>query len=273
VVAQFATAALIVLTLGLGFVIFGSGRLSLERSLILPVPTEAPSVAGTPTTEAQITTLFSTTLKADQIPRESNLHFVLWRLSLAPGDGFPAWTQSQACCSGPQFTHVLEGELTVHATGEMEVVRSSQNGSDVLRPSPGEEVVAGPGDTIVHDFAFPAAYTVRGTNPVQIVNAGLFAGTMPSPWLRHSGYLGGSSEVLDGQLPAGPMSVTLIRGVLPPHGEIHPPPLGSLVLATGDTDKDGVGKQSDGALFNPSDRTETVFAAILESSGKPSLTP
>jgi hypothetical protein len=154
----------------------------------------------------------------------------------------------------------------------MEVVRGAGGTADVLRPTPGEEIVVGRGDTIVHDFAFPAAYAVRGTHAVQIVNAGLYAGTMPSPWLRHSGYLSGSAEALDGPLSSGPISVSILRVLLPPGGETRPPPTGSLVLETGANDAN-VGKRPDGSLFNLGDTTETVYAVVLESTGKPSLSP
>jgi hypothetical protein len=264
-----ATAVLLLVTLGFAAVTISLGRVHVDRLTGQPA-----SIAGrdvTPSTgDSTIENLFATTLTADQVPQEGQLRFVLWRLSLAPGDGFPAWTQSQPCCPGPQFTHVVEGELTVEAAGPMEVVRGAGGTADVLRPAPGEEIVVGPGDTIVHDFAFPAAYAVRGTQPVQIVNAGLYAGTMPSPWLRHSGYLGGSAEALDSPLSAGPISVSILRVVLPPGGETRPPPSGSLVLETGANDAN-VGKRPDGSLFNLGDTTEAVYAVVLEPTGKPSL--
>jgi hypothetical protein len=278
VLAQFATAFLLLVTLALGLSTLGVGRLGSDRPTGPPVRIEGPDAEAlvpgiaTPSAGPAVATLFATTLSTDDLP-SGQLRVVLWRLSLAPGDGFPPWTRSQSCCRGPQFTHVLEGELTVRATESIEVVRGGDGSATLLRPVPGEEIVVGPGDTIVHDFAFPAAYTVRGEHPVQIVNAGLFSGTMPSPWLRHSGYLGGGTEALDGPLPPGPVSVSLIRAELPPGGETRPPPFGSLVLATSDADNANVVTRPDGSLFNLGGAPETSYAVVLEPTGKPSLLP
>ena len=85
------------------------------------------------------------------------------------------------------------------------------------------------GDTVVHDFAFPAAYVNHGASPVQIINGGLYAGTMPSPFLRHTSSLAGSAKTLQGPLPAGPITINLIRAELPANGVIPAPPPGSLV--------------------------------------------
>ena len=267
-----ATVALLLVTLGFAVATMSMGRVHIDRLTGQPASIAGRNVT-TATGESTIEPLFATTLTADQIPQEGQLRFVLWRLLLAPGDGFPAWTQSQPCCRGPQFTHVVEGELTVEAAGPIEVVRGAGGTLEVLQLAPGEEIIVGPGDTIVHDFAFPAAYAVRGTHPVQIVNAGLYAGTMPSPWLRHSGYLGGSVEALDGPLPAGPVSVSLLRATLPPGEETRPPPFGSLVLETGAADDANVGKRPDGSLFNLGETTERIYAVVLEPTGKPSLSP
>ena len=267
-----ATAVLLLVTLGFAAVTMSLGRVHVDRLTGQPASIAGRNVT-TGTGESTIEPLFTTTLTADQVPQEGQLRFVLWRLSLAPGDGFPAWTQSQPCCRGPQFTHVVEGELTVEAAGPIEVVRGVGGTLALLQPAPDEEVIVGPGDTIVHDFAFPAGYAVRGTHPVQIVNAGLYAGTMPSPWLRHSGYLGGSAEALDGPLPAGPVSVSLLRATLPPGEQTRPPPLGSLVLETGAAGDANVGKRPDGSLFNLGETTERIYAVVLEPTGKPSLLP
>jgi hypothetical protein len=265
-----ATATLLLVTLGLGLLTIGLVHQRTDRLTGTPAPIAEEAARAT---DPDLATLFVTTLAADRVPREGPLRFVLWRMTLAPGDGFPPWTQSQSCCRGPQFTHVLEGELTVRATDAIAVVRGANGDADVLHPAPGEHVVVGPVDTIVHDFAFPAAYAVRGSRPVQIVNAGLYAGTMPSPWLRHSGYLGGGSQAIDGPLPAGPVTVSLIQAVLPPGGETRPSPFGSLVIAAAGANDANVGTRPDGSLINLGEAKATVYAALLEPTGKPSLSP
>ena len=50
-------------------------------------------------------------------------------------------------------------------------------------------------------------------------------------------------------------------------------PFGSLMLETTDGDEGNVGSRPDGALFNLSETTVTLYAAVLEPTGKPSLSP
>jgi hypothetical protein len=45
------------------------------------------------------------------------------------------------------------------------------------------------------------------------------------------------------------------------------------LLETGAADDANVGKRPDGSLFNLGDTTETVYAVVLEPTGKPSLSP
>ncbi|MCD6033783.1 MAG: hypothetical protein K0S78_5969, partial [Thermomicrobiales bacterium] len=131
------TVALLLVTLGFAVAAISMGRVHIDRLTGQPASIAGRDIA-TATAGSIIEPLFATTLTADQVPQEGQIRFVLWRLLLAPGDGFPAWTQSQPCCRGPQFTHVVEGELTVEAAGPMEVVRGAGGTSDVLRPAPGE---------------------------------------------------------------------------------------------------------------------------------------
>ena len=127
------------------------------------------------------------------------------------------------------------------------------------------------GDTVVHDFAFPAAYVNHGASPVEIINSGLYAGAMPSPFLRHTSSLAGSARTLQGPLPAGPITINLIRAELPPNGVIPAPPTDSLMVETGATTDGSIETRQDGSLLNVSDRTETIYAFVLELSEE--LTP
>ena len=127
------------------------------------------------------------------------------------------------------------------------------------------------GDTVVHDFAFPVAYINHGASPVQIINGGLYAGTMPSPFLRHKSSLAGSAKTLQGPLPAGPITISLISADLPPKGVIPARPPGSLMVETGATTDGSIETRQDGSLLNVSDTTETIYAFVLELSEE--LTP
>jgi hypothetical protein len=153
----------------------------------------------------------------------------------------------------------------------MQVFHSADLRLAPVQARPGENVVVRSGDTVVHDFAFPAAYINHGASPVQIINGGLYAGTMPSPFLRHTSSLAGSAKTLQGPLPAGPITISLIRADLPPKGVIPARPPGSLMVETGATTDGSIETRQDGSLLNVSDTTETIYAFVLDLSGE--LTP
>jgi hypothetical protein len=155
----------------------------------------------------------------------------------------------------------------------MEVFYSAGLRSVPVQAPPGEDVVVRSGDTVVHDFAFPAAYVNHGASPAEIINGGLYAGTMPSPFLRHTSSLAGSTKTLQGPLPVGPITINLIRAELSPNGVIPAPPPGSLMVETGATTDDSIETRQDGSLLNVSDTTETIYALVLQLSGEPPLMP
>jgi len=277
VLVQFATAALLLVTLGLGFFTLGPGRPNSDRFTGLPVSilaplAPAPSVV-TPTAEPDLETLFATIVAADRVPSGGNLRVVLRRLSLPPGSKTPVSPEGQSCCRGPQITHVLEGELTVQANGPMQVFHSADLRLAPGQAPPGEDIVVRAGDTVVHDFAFPAAYINHGASPVQIINGGLYAGTMPSPFLRHKSSLAGSAKTLQGPLPAGPITINLIRADLPPNGVVPAPPPGSLMVETGATTDDSIETRQDGSLLNVGETPEIIYALVLDLSGESTLMP
>ena len=87
VLVQFATVALLLVTLGLGFFTLGPGRLNSDRFTGLPVSIPAPlapaPIVVTPTAEPDLETLFTTIVAADQVPSGDNLRVVV-TASLAP---------------------------------------------------------------------------------------------------------------------------------------------------------------------------------------------
>lgn len=277
VLVQFATAALLLVTLGLGVVTLGPIHFTGDRFTGLPISipaSEAPAPSiWTPLEEPGFETLFATIIAADQTPMGSNLRVVVQHLSLPPGGETPASPEGQSCCSGPQITHVLEGELTIRANGPMQVFRSADLGAAPILAPKGEDVVVRAGDSVIHDFAFPAAYSNHGASPVQIINGGLYAGAMPSPFLRHKSSLAGSATTLQGPLPTGPILINLIRADLPPHGVVPAPPPGSLMVETGATMDDSIEMRQDGSLLNVGETPEIIYALVLDLSGEPTLMP
>ena len=257
IVGALATAALLLLTLGLGY--------AALQFRSFPEQESAPR-----TTAAE--TLFSTTLPTDAIPDRGVLNFTFWRLSLDPGTSTPA-TPEGACCRGPQITHVLAGELTVHVDGPMQVFRGMGNALAGAE-APAAEIVLLPGDTVIHDFSIPAEYANHGATPVELVNGGLYSGTMLNPWPFAMHLLDGSKENHRAPLGLGPVTVSLVRATLPPDGEFPAPPPGSLLLETGQSGDASVGKDTtDNSLFNINSRAETIYVFTVEPGGTLNLQP
>lgn len=274
-----ATALLLLVTLGLGVIVGSLGRSVVERRTVLPAVTGSTSdeMLQSPEGPAETTleTVFATTLPPEMLPAGGYLSFGFWRLELAPGVSTPVPPEGQRCCRGPQITHVLAGELTVQVDGPLQLFRGSTLGSTGVELAPGTSTVVRPGDTIIYDFASPAVYANHGTIPVQIVDAGFNTGTLSGEhWLTTMDYLDGSQEFSQSPLPAGPLAVSLVRAVLPPNGEVPAPPRGAFVLEVGENGDASIGKRADdGLLFNISDKTETIYVAILEPLGTPMLMP
>lgn len=275
-----ATAMLLLLTLGLGVIIGSLGRSVVERRAVLPAVTDVASVETLPeptssTTATTLETIFATTLPAEMLPAGGYLNFGFWRFALAPGVSAPVPPEGQSCCRGPQITHVLAGELTVQVDGPLQLFRGSMLGSSGVEVASGTSTVVRPGDTIIYDFASPAAYANHGTSPVQIVSAGFNTGALSGErWLTTMDYLDGSQEFSQSPLPAGPLAVSLVRAVLPPKGEVPAPPRGAFVLEVGENGDASIGKRADdGSLFNINDKTETIYVMMLVPLGTPTLMP
>lgn len=274
-----ATALLLLLTLGLGIVVGGLGRSAVERRAVLPAAmgntlnetVQSPEGSA----EMSLETIFATTLPPEMLPTGGYLNFGFWRLALAPGVSTPASSEGQSCCRGPQITHVLAGELTVQVDGPLQLFRGSTLGSSGVAVAPGTATVVRPGDTIVYDFASPAAYTNQGASPVQIINATVNSSVVSGePWMTTMDYLDGSQEFSQFPLPDGPLAVSLVRAVLPPNGEVPAPPDGAIVLEVGENSDASIGKRADdGSLFNINDTVETIYIVVLEPLGTPTLMP
>jgi hypothetical protein len=256
-----ATAALVLLTLGLW-------SAALQLRIASAPPSEQETAPRTPAVE----TLFRTTLPADALPDSGVVTFFFLRLALDPGTRTPAAPEGP-CCRGPQITHVLAGELTVHVDGPMQVIRGA--GTTLTgAQAPGADVVLLPGDTVIHDFSRPAEYANHGTTPVQLVTGQLYTGTASTIWSSAMHLLDGSQEEHQAPLGSGPLTVSLVRATLPPDGEFPAPPPGALLLEVGENGDASVGKDATtNALVNINTHAETLYIMIVEPTGNPTLLP
>jgi hypothetical protein len=200
------------------------------------------------------------------MPSGGTLDFVFNRLDLPPNTSAPVTPAVQACCTGPQITHVIAGELTVRVDGPLRVFRAGESaaGSDGVTVSPDTDVVLDPGDTIVFDFASPTEYTNHGSIPVQLVTAGLYAGTLPGPWADTFTYLDGNENLPHDAFPPGPARVRLIRATLPPEADLPPPSPDSLVLEVGAAGDASIGMGAAGVLRNISPEPQDIYVITIQ---------
>jgi hypothetical protein len=271
-----ATSALVAITLVIAVVLLRApgAALPTDDSVGLPALL-VPATPGSPdaTATASPETVLATTIPADQVPTAGNLDFALWHAVLDPGDEAAFEADAVACCPGPQITHVVAGELTLRVDGPVRLIRggdpASGNSGDVAA---GSEILLHPGDTAIYDFAHPAEYANRGTDPLHVVGGGLLAGSMA--WTPAGmTLLDGNEEYSAPALPPGPVALTLVRATLPPQGTLPAPPPNSLILEVGIEGDASIGQGADGSLRNIGPGEQTFYALTISPAGIVAGTP
>lgn len=284
-----ATAALLLLTLGLGYLTLGPGRPHppADRSVGIPASVATPphrsvwiprAVATPPASsgqrEATLETVFATTLPAGTVPTAGHLSFILWHATLAPDTRVPIHGQ----IPGPQITHVVEGDLTIRVDGPLQVVRHADDTTSALGMAPAEaippgtEVVLRPGDTAVYGYERPAEYANLGATPVHIVGGGLFGGVIPGAAADLT-FVDYNEWFPAPALPAGAVRATLVRATLPPGGVVPAAPPGALVREVGALGEVSIGENSDGSLRNGGPEATTIYILTWAPAGAATGTP
>jgi hypothetical protein len=273
ILAQLATAALLLVTLGLGYLTFGPGRQG-ERVPALPALV-APATA-TPS-ETTLETVFATTLPAAQITSAGDLNTFLLTHAVIEAD---TRVPIQGQIAGPLIIHVLQGKLTLRVDGPLQIVRgpdeavNAHGASGVEDISPGTEAVLGPGDTAVYAYERPAEFANLGATSVHLVVGGYLAGLVPGP-LADLTFIDYAEQYPVPALPPGPVRATLMRAVVPAKEAVPAPPPGTLIRAVGAEGEVSIGEGSDGAIRNVNSEPITIYLLTLEPSGATSamLTP
>jgi hypothetical protein len=245
-------------------------------SLILPA-TALPSTAQEATPAGSppaVETLMTTTFPAAGLPTTTNPAFILWHATIAPETEVIIPAELVACCPGPQLEHVLAGELTLRVEGPLQVLRSTSAGTPVPveEVAPGTDVVLRPGDTAVYALELPATYHNAGTEPVDLMAGGLFAGTPLTPPAAYA-IDAVKSRDLSSRLPPGPLTVTLQRTTLAPEAVFPAPPSGALQLVMTVPEFGAVAEQSDSSARNLSQVPLVLYALILRPPASAGATP
>jgi len=217
---QLATALLLAVTLGLGYLALRPGILNRDRLAALPVL----MVPATPTPGQTLDeTLLEISIPASAIPSGDGGESGLLHATIPPGTEGSWQAPSGPCCSGLRVDYVLEGSYTVRASGPVQVVRAS--GSRTPETVPADiDLVLGPADAMIRPNETTFTATNTGTTPVQLLAWVLLAGAGPAaqvPW----NWIGHHSDVQSGlSVPAGPATVQLRRVTLAPGAVLVPPP-------------------------------------------------
>jgi len=267
--AQLATAALLLLTLGLVYRALNPGRPSNGQPVPFPdlVARSATPAPGGTAEEALVTI----TLPAAAVPRGEGIGGGLNHDTLFPGTQ-STWTSlPDACCPELRLEYVLEGTYTVRAEGTVQILRSGSGGAPETVPAR-TEVILGPGDALVSstETAFDGANT--GTTPTELLfwiltDANYPTGPIPAGWIAHN------TDVQDQlAVPAGPATLRLRRVELAPDATLPTPP-GALLFAVMLPGTPQVGRLPDGSVINVNRETVEVYVVTLEPAGPGDGTP
>jgi hypothetical protein len=266
VLAQLATAALLVLALG---AVYFTLVARPQRSVV-----PAVFVAASPTAEAQLPSevtvapLVAAMLLPEELPTEPPLYLQISHGTIAPGAQVAFTANMIRCCLGPTVDYVLAGEVTLRSEGPVRVVRAAADGT----PEPAEEVPAETevilrsGDSVLSRAEFPFTYINAGSEPVDIVSGALIHGYSTA---QPTGYQvnNDGSALVDPALVTGPVSFVLAQTTLPPGGVLPAPPPGATRGIVSWPQIALLKQSSDGSVTNIEQDPVVVYVLTLVPGG------
>src|SRR5215208_3621044 len=257
---QFATALLLVVTLGLGYLALRPGTPESLRLAALVAPaTPAPA-------ELAPQTLATITLPAGMVPSEifaALSHFTI-----------PAGTQSgtgstwvSTCCVGVRFEYIVSGSLTVHSAGPVQVLHGGTSTWETMAADTEVSVTAGDALLLRMEDAFDAANT--GSVPVELVEGNLFDGQVngdPNPrgWIYHNQDI---RKTLF-SAPTGPLTVRLQLTTLARGADLPLPADAVVQLAVSLKQGVTLGIREDFAMRNLSPWPVVAYVLTLEPADR-----
>jgi hypothetical protein len=273
--AQLATAALLLLILGLVYFVFGPGRSDHDQPAGIPAGVDP---TGTPTPVAMTEeTLVLVTLPAGSLPL-GDVGAGYGQYVVPPGDRSTWASASDGCCPEFRFTYVLAGVYTVRSQGTVQILRAGGDGTWEM-VSPGTEFTLGPGDASITSTETAGEAANLGSEPVEVLFSVVTDGSygtgsnpgnpVPSGFIEHDGR-GGPFTV-----PDGPVRLQL-RLVYLAAGAVFPAPAGAFLSyvnplenAAGTLEPAAqVGRLDDGSVWNfDRRRGDTIYVLTLEPLG------
>jgi hypothetical protein len=255
-VAQLATAALLLVTIALGFLVFGNRNRVGDPPRIPAI--DVPQ------------TLLAMTIPVDYFPPWETAAAQLARQT------FPAGTSATWITPALRVEYVVSGTYAVRADGPSQVVR---RGRAALEPvAAGAETELRAGDGLVTPAQTISEYRNAGP-PAEIVTWTLFLNADRKS-LYPTGWVSADGDTRTGLSPqAGPTALRLQRVVLAPDSAFAAPPdaLQLSVVWTEEGDdaqtRFDLARTSDGGLRNLSDAPITVYVVTVVAAGTGSLMP
>jgi len=258
-------AALLVLTLGLGFFTLGPGRQRADGPVGIPAIVAPATPAPAAAAEVDLLTM---EIPEDLLPTGDQLQSGFSSITVAPGEQ-GTWPATRgACCPGLRFDYVLAGSTAVRPAGAARLVRAGGTPEEV---SPGTEVVLGPGDALLTRDEDGFAYANRGTTRLDLLFWGLHEGTyetepMPPGWAIYDFDLKSALPTV----PAGPATLRLRRVELAAAASL-PAPLSDLKFgvipprnAGGEPARLTLTRSIDGTIKNSGETALPVYVLTLE---------
>jgi len=277
---QFATAALVLLTLLASFVAFRGSHPGRTDDDLLPIAAVIDSPATPdPLAPSGVTAvmLVEATLPAEALPR--GVTGCALDLSDIPPESDSTWNVFQ----NVNLRYVLSGEITVRSNSAAQVLRAGSDGTWEA-VSEGTAVTLEPGDAVLFLNMTTATFSNSGLIPVETLGwqvvVGGSGGPNPSPpeWRGKNNVLCPAGGIA---LPGTPGVLRLRQVELAPDATLPPLPAAIIQLSLASPTNGagtpvsafGSGTRSDGTISNRDQKTAPFYVVTLEPLGAENETP
>jgi hypothetical protein len=260
-VVHLATAALMLLALGLVFVALGPGNVRLRLGASGPVVVEAPSSLPSGVTE---TTLVEEAVPAAYLPPWEVATSGFAHIAIPPRSS-STWTTPAL-----RLEYVLTGGYSVRSDGPSQVIRRGTTAAEDIAAE--TTVALAPGDALLAPAGTLSAYTNDGSDAAELLSWIVFDRTgaqapAPPTWTDYN-----LIEVRDIRMEVSALSVRLQRVDLQP-GATWTASGESLQLPIPADREYRIAQASDGAWKNVGAEPSAIFVAEVHATGIESLMP
>jgi len=277
---QFATAALVLLTLVASFVAFRGSHPGRTDDDFPPIAAVIDS-PGTPDSLAPAgvtaVTLIETVLPAEALPRE--VAGCAFDRTTIPKESETTWDVFQ----NVNLRYVLSGEITVRSDSAAQVLRAGSDGAWEAVPA-GTGVTLAPGDAVLFVNMTTATFRNTGPTPVETLGwqlvVGGSGGPNPSPpqWRGMNNVLCPRGGIT---LPGTAGLLQLRQVELAPEANLSPLPTAIIQLSLARPNNVagtpvsvyGSGTKSDGTIYNRDQKSAPFYVVTLEPLGAGNGTP